>query len=76
MKRISKESVEKMQQTEYLWYWQTNIAVLFLLKVFWMSFLLGLPVSSKPYFQVSEGTDREAFILIYTWHLFPNHPHL
>ena len=40
MKRISKESVEKMQQTEYLWYWQTNIAVLFLLKVFWMSFLL------------------------------------
>lgn len=40
MKHISKESVEKMQQTEYLWYWQTNIAVLFLLKVFWMSFLL------------------------------------
>ena len=40
MKQISKESVEKMQQTEYLWYWQTNIAVLFLLKVFWMSFLL------------------------------------
>lgn len=46
MKRISKESVEKMQQTGYLWYWQTNIAVGFLLKVFWMSFLLGLP---EPY---------------------------